>query len=183
MKSALIARILSFIVLGAGPVNMAATPILAAEVDGALMPAAALIPLLTTMAANAAPGPGDFTFSSLSVGSQLNANQIINGLVFSQTGGAVTHTLPSAAQIIAQLPGGANSAGSVVNRTFLAYFFNTNTPSGAGVVTFTNTAGSGITTLGTFTVAVSSVRWVFGQVTSAAAVQLTSLGQTLFNLN
>jgi len=183
MKSALISKILAFLILGAGPVNMAQTPIATAEVDGAMMPAAALIPLLNTMAANAAPGPGDFLFSALSTGTQLNASQIINGLVFSQSGGAVTHTLPSAAQIIAQLPGGANSAGSVVNRTFLSYFFNTNTPSGAGVVTVTNTAGNGLTLLGTFTVQVSSVRWVFGQVTSATAVSLTSLGQTLFNLN
>ena len=176
MIRAMIAKLLSFLTLGV--VN---TSQYSPEVDGALIPAASLIPVLNQLANNAAPGPGDFAFNAVTSASQLTAAQVIQGLVFSQVSGAVTHTLPSAAQIIAQLPGGGNSTGSVIGRSFLAAFYNTNTPS--GVMTIANSSGSGITLSGTFTVAASYVRWAVGQVTSATAVTLTSLGQSFANAN
>ncbi len=165
-----LALILSFFSLGAGSVqtNMAVTSL---EVDGAMVPASALIPYLASLAANGAPGPGDFTFTTNTAGASLTAAQVINGILLHTTTSG-TDTLPLAAAVIAQLPGGTNSAGAVVGRTFLLSLFNTQTP---GTVTIaTNT---GWTLAGTMVVAANSVRWFFGQVSTSTTVTLTDIAQ------
>lgn len=169
--------ILSYFTLGSGPVNMTQTPIATAEVDGAMMPATSVITLLNTVVNNAAPGPGDFAFTQLAAAATLTANQVINGMIQNNATGAVTHTLPTGAQIIAALPGGTNSAGSVIGRAFLMALWNTNTPTGAVTVGTTGIAGLGV--LGTFTVAASAVRWFIGTVTTASNVNIASLGQAM----
>lgn len=177
MIRALLNWVWSYFTLGTGPVNTTAAPPASAEVDGALMPATTIIGQLIQLANNAAPGPGDFAFTQLAAATTLSANQVINGMIQNNATGAVTHTLPTGAQIIAALPGGTNSAGSVIGRTFLMALWNTNTPTGAVTVGTTGIAGLGV--LGTFTVAASAVRWFIGTVTTATNVNIASLGQIM----
>ena len=140
----------------------------AMEVDGSQVNPAALVAQLVAIAAQAAPGPGDFSFNTLTAGASLNAAQVINGIILHTTTQG-TDTLPTAAALIAALPGGTTPA-NVIGRTFNMLIFNTQTP---GTVTLvTNT---GLTLAGTLVVAANQARWFFGQVTSAAAVTITDV--------
>lgn len=139
------------------------------EVRGNLVPNGGLIALLTQMANNAAPGPGDFTFNSLTGGTSLNSSQVINAFNLHLTT-AGTNTLPLATTIIQRLPGGATSQAQMIGRTFLMAIANMVTPTKVTVATNT-----GWTLAGTMYVAALSVRWFFANVTGSQAITLTSI--------
>lgn len=142
------------------------------EIDGAMIPASALIPLLNQLAQNAAPGPGDFSLTECVAGTALTARNIIQGLVRHLTT-AGTDTLPLAADIIAQLPG--VSAASKVGRTFMLKVINASTPN--AVTLATNT---GLTLVGTLATSALQARLYLGSVTSTTQVTLTEImGNTI----
>lgn len=103
----------------------------------------------------------------------LSAAQMLSGVyVRSGATAAVTATTDTATNIIAAIP------NATVGQTFLLFYANLNTSSGAVTVA----AGTGVTTGGTLTIPIAGLRVFVGTVTNITAGSQTVYLQSAFSV-
>jgi hypothetical protein len=142
------------------------------EIDGAngLLPGQALNgKVLVTR--NAARTFTDATATGVTIA----AASMVGGLYFHAPTGAVNDATDSAANIIAALPSCYVNSTSTVGLTVASSFTFSLYNNSASAVAITVTAGTGVTLVGTMTVAQNAIRNFIGLVTACGAVPTLTL--------